>query len=178
MLFVAYCFLTFIFVGGEVGFSGWIYSYSLALKIGTEKTAGMLNAVYWLGVTLGRLAAIFFTTRVKPGRFVLANQVGLLASLAVILLEPASQYLLWAGVLGFGVFLAPIFPTLFAYLERRTPITGSAAGILWASGSSGAMLFPWVMGLQMAHSGPVSIMVTLAASFTLALGMFTWVSRH
>ena len=108
----------------------------------------------------------------------LANLVGLVVSLGLILLNPASQTFLWIGTLGFGFFLAPIFPTTFAYLERKTPITGSVAGVLWASGSFGAMVYPWVMGLQMANIGPVSIMFTLAVSFGLALVLFGWVSRQ
>jgi len=108
---------------------------------------------------------------------VLANLTGLVASLGLILLNPASQTLLWIGSLGFGFFLAPVFPTTFAFLERKTPITGTAAGVLWASGSFGAMVYPWAMGLQMADTGPVSIMVTLAISFGAALVLFGWVWR-
>ena len=177
-LFVLFCLLTFIFIGGEVGFSGWIYSYAYALGLGTEQTAGMLTSFYWLGITLGRGAAIFTTTRFKPSRVVLANLTGLIISLGLILLNPASQTFLWIGSLGFGFFLASIFPTTFAYLERKTPITGTAAGVLWASGSFGAMVYPWVMGLQMANTGPVSIMVTLAVGFGISLVLFGWVARQ
>jgi fucose permease len=177
-LFVLFCTLTFIFIGGEVGFSGWIYSYAYELNLGTEQTAGMLTSFYWLGITLGRVAAIFTSSRFKPGRIVLANLTGLVVSLGLILLNPASQTLLWIGSLGFGFFLAPVFPTTFAFLERKTPITGTAAGVLWASGSFGAMVYPWVMGLQMANTGPVSIMVTLAVSFGVALVLFSWVWRQ
>jgi MFS transporter, FHS family, Na+ dependent glucose transporter 1 len=175
--FATFCLLTFIFVGGEVGFSGWIYSYAFALNLGTEQTAGMLTSFYWLGITLGRVAAIFVAAHFKPGRIVLANLTGLVASLVLVLLNPASQSLLWIGSLGFGFFLAPVFPTTFAYLERKTPITGTAAGVLWASGSFGAMVYPWVMGLQMESAGPVSIMLTLAVSFGVSLVLFGWVSR-
>jgi FHS family Na+ dependent glucose MFS transporter 1 len=177
-LFALFCILTFIFIGGEVGFSGWIYSYAYELNLGTEQTAGMLTSFYWLGITLGRVAAIFTSSRFKPGRIVLANLTGLVVSLGLILLNPASQTLLWIGSLGFGFFLAPVFPTTFAFLERKTPITGTAAGVLWASGSFGAMVYPWVMGLQMANTGPVSIMVTLAVSFGVALVLFSWVWRQ
>ena len=178
LLFATFCLVTFIFIGGEVGFSGWIYSYAYELGLGTEQTAGMLTSFYWLGITLGRVAAIFITARFKPSRIVLANLTGLIISLGLILLNPASQIFLWIGSLGFGFFLAPVFPTTFAYLERKTPITGAAAGVLWASGSFGAMVYPWVMGLQMADIGPVSIMVTLAASFGLSLILFGWVARQ
>lgn len=177
-LFGLFCLLTIIFTGGEVGFSGWIYSYAYALGLGTEQTAGMLTSFYWLGITLGRAAAIFISARFKPSRIVLANLIGLIFSLGLILVNPASQTLLWIGSLGFGFFLAPVFPTTFAYLERKTPITGTAAGVLWASGSFGAMVYPWVMGLQMADIGPVSIMVTLAISFGLSLILFGWVARQ
>lgn len=177
-LFAVFCLLTFVFVGGEVGFSGWIYSYAYALGLGTEQTAGMLTSFYWLGITLGRVAAIFISSRFKPGQIVLANLTGLVISLGLILLDSASQTLLWIGSLGFGFFLAPVFPTTFAFLERKTPITGTAAGVLWASGSLGAMIYPWVMGLQMADIGPVSIIITLAVSFGLSLILFGWVTRQ
>jgi len=177
-LFAVFCLLIFVFIGGEVGFSGWIYSYAYELGLGTEQTAGMLTSFYWLGITLGRVSAIFITARFKPNRIVLANLTGLVISLGLILLNPASQTFLWIGSLGFGFFLAPVFPTTFAFLERKTPITGTAAGVLWASGSFGAMVYPWVMGLQMANIGPVSIMMTLAVSFGLALLLFGWVSKQ
>jgi fucose permease len=178
LIFAIFCLLTFVFVGGEVGFSGWIYSYALNIKLSTEQTAGWLTSFYWFGITLGRLSAIFITARFKPSRIVLTNLTGLVVSLGLILLNPASQTLLWIGSLGFGFFLAPVFPTTFAYLERKTPITGTAAGVLWASGSFGAMVYPWVMGLQMADIGPVSIMVTLAVSFGVSLALFGWVSKQ
>ena len=47
-LFVLFCLLTFVFIGGEVEFSGWIYSYAYELGLGTEQTAGMLTSFYWL----------------------------------------------------------------------------------------------------------------------------------
>ncbi len=176
-LFTVFCLLTFVFVGGEVGFSGWIYSYAYELGLGTGQTAGMLTSFYWLGITLGRVAAIFISSRLEPSRVVLANLTGLVASLGLILLDPASQAFLWIGALGFGFFLAPVFPTTFAFLERKTPITGATAGVLWASGSFGAMVYPWLMGLQM-DIDPVDIMVTLAVSFGVTLFLFGWVSRQ
>lgn len=175
-LFATFCLITFILIGGEVGFGGWIYTYAYELGLGTEQTAGMLTSFYWLGITFGRVAAIFTSSRFKPGRIVLTNLTGLVACLGLILLNPASQIFLWLGAIGFGFFLAPVFPTTFAFLERKTPISGTAAGILWASGSFGAMVYPWVMGIQMADIGPVSIMVTLAVSYGLSLILFGWVS--
>lgn len=177
-LFATFCLLTFVFIGGEVGFSGWIYSYAYALNLGTEQTAGMLTSFYWLGITLGRVAAIFLSARISPGRIVLANLAGLVASLGLILLDPTSQTFLWIGALGFGFFLAPVFPTTFAFLERKTPIYGATAGVLWASGSFGAMVYPWLLGLQMAITGPVSIMVTLALSFGASLVLFGWLQKQ
>jgi len=170
--------LTFIFVGGEVGFSGWVYSYAYELGLGTQQTVGLLTSFYWLGITLGRVVAIFISARFKPRPIVLANLVGLVLSLGLILFDPASRTFLWIGAFGVGFFLAPVFPTTFAYLEQKTPITGTAAGILWASGSFGAMVYPWLMGLQMGQIGPVSIMVTLAISFGISLFLFAWVFRR
>lgn len=178
ILSIAFCLLTFIFIGGEVGFSGWIYSYANELGLETKQTGGMLTSFYWLGITLGRVTGIFTSSRFKPGRIVLANLTGLIVSLGLILLDPTSRMFLWIGSFGFGFFLAPVFPTTFAYLERKIHITGTAAGVLWASGSFGAMVYPWLMGMQMGYIGPVSIMVTLAVSFGISLFLFGWLLRQ
>ncbi len=174
--FGVFCLIVLIYVGGEVSFSGWLFSYAFSLNVATERTAGMLTSFYWVGILLGRAAAILITQRFELRRVVLACLSGLLLSLGVILFDPLSSLLLWIGALGFGFCLAPLFPTTFAFLERQAAISGSRAGILWASGSIGAMFYPWLIGQQMAQRGSLSLMLILGISFGAAWLLFWWVS--
>ncbi|MFN3310007.1 MAG: MFS transporter, partial [Anaerolineales bacterium] len=174
--FALFCLIVFIYVGGEVSFSGWLSSYAFTLHLATEKGGGMLTSFYWVGILLGRALAIPLTRRLELRHMVLICLVGILLSLGLILLNPLSVNWLWVGALGVGVCLAPLFPTTFAFMERQAAITGSLAGVLWASGSLGAMLYPWLIGQQMAQRGALSLMAILAISFGAALLLFWWVS--
>ncbi|GAB4483566.1 MAG: MFS transporter [Anaerolineales bacterium] len=170
------CLIVLIYVGGEVSFSGWLSSYAYSLSLATEQTGGMLTSFYWMGILLGRALAIPLTRRIALRRMVLFCLAGILLSFAVILFDPLSTALLWCGAFGVGLFLAPLFPTTFAFLEKQASISGSLAGILWASGSFGAMLYPWLIGQQMAQRGSLSLMSILAISFGVALVLFWWIS--
>lgn len=170
------CLIVLIYVGGEVSFSGWLHAYAYSLNLATERSASMLTSFYWVGILLGRAAAIPLTRRVELQHLVLFCLAGILLSLGVIWLNPLSVAWLWAGALGVGLCLAPLFPTTFAFLERQTKISGPLAGVLWASGSFGGMLYPWIIGQQMAQRGSYSLMLILAVSFGAALALFWWVS--
>ncbi len=174
--FGLFCLIVLIYVGGEVSFSGWLYSYAFTLNLGTARSAAMLTSFYWVGILLGRAAAIVLTRRFALRRLVLSCLSGLLVSLGMILLNPLSSSWLWVGALGFGFCLAPLFPTTFAFLERHAAVSGSLAGILWASGSLGAMLYPWFIGQQMAQGGSLRLMLILGISFGVAWMLFWWVS--
>ncbi|PWH15026.1 MAG: hypothetical protein DDG59_11835 [Anaerolineae bacterium] len=178
MWFGLFCLIVLIYVGGEVSFSGWLYSYAFSLNLATEQTASMLTSFYWVGILLGRALAIPFSRRVELRHMVLFCLGGILVSLAAILLNPLSVAWLWAGTLGVGLCLAPLFPTTFAFLERRAAISGSLAGFLWASGSLGGMLYPWIIGQQMSQRGAYSLMLILAVSFAVALALFWWASAR
>lgn len=178
LIFAAFCLLVFIFIGGEIGFSGWIYTYVTVAGVGDAGMATLLNSLFWLALALGRLAAIPLSARFRPSQLVLFNLVATFASLGLILIFPGRSTALWIGSLGTGFFLAPIFPTSFAYLERHMNITGSRTGVLWASGSLGGMTLPWVLGLQIDAWGPQTMIVTLALAWGLAALIFGFLSQR
>ena len=55
----------FLYVGAEVSFGGWIYTYTVALKLGGAATAAYITSAFWGSLTLGRLLAVPLVTR--PG---------------------------------------------------------------------------------------------------------------
>lgn len=59
--------ILFLFVGVEGGFGGWIYSYAVALDLGSATAAVYLTSAYWGALTFGRLLAIPIASQVRPG---------------------------------------------------------------------------------------------------------------
>jgi FHS family Na+ dependent glucose MFS transporter 1 len=154
-----------LYVGAEVGFGSWIYTYALTLGLGTTITAAFLTSAFWGTFTLGRLLGIWVSTRIHIATILVVDLVGCLASLGVILLWQESVLALWYGTIGLGLFMASIFPTTLMLARERMHITGSMTGWFLAGASVGGMSLPWGIGQSFvligAETMPILILVTL-----------------
>ena len=161
--------LLFLFVGAEGGFGGWIYSYALALDLGSTTTAAYLTSAYWGALTFGRLLAIPIASRVRPRWILLADACGCLASIGFLLLWPHSRLATWAATIGLGLFMASVFPTAITLAEHRIPITGRTTGWFLVGASLGGMTLPMLMGQLFDSVSPQSAMALLAVYLIGAL---------
>lgn len=157
-----------LYVGAEIGFGGWIYSYALERGLAGETGAALLNSAYWGAFTLGRLVSIPLAARWRPRYLIPAHLVLALAGLGLLLLAP-HQAAVWAGSIAFGWALAPIFPTTVALAGRRVQLTGHVTSWLMIGGSIGAMTLPWLLGRIFGAWGAQATMVALAIDLFLAL---------
>ena len=114
----------FTFVGAELGFRGWIYTYAITVDLGDKTSAAYLTSAFWGALTLGRLLAIPLAARLRPGAMLLGDLVGCLASVGVILVWSHSLVAIWLGTAGFGLSMASMFPTCLNFAERLMTITG------------------------------------------------------
>lgn len=167
-----------LYVGAEVGFGGWIYTYALNLGLGTRATAAYLTSAFWGSFTLGRLLAIPASARLSPRSILIGDLVGAEASLALILLFPGSRAALWAGTSAMGLSLASIFPVTISFAERRMHITGKVASWFFVGASVGSMTVPWLIGQLFDAAGPHVMMTTLMLDVVLAAGVFVAMVRH
>ncbi len=78
------CFV--LYVGAEVGYGNWIYTYTFKLGLGTEASSADLTAAFWGFFTLGRLFGVWVSTRATSKTILLVDFTGCLASLGLILL--------------------------------------------------------------------------------------------
>jgi FHS family Na+ dependent glucose MFS transporter 1 len=128
----------FVYVGAELSFGNWLYTYALTLGLADATTAAYLTSGFWGAFTAGRLISIPIATRFSPGAVLLADLVGCLAGVGVILLWPASPLALWIGACGTGFAMASIFPTMIAFAERRMTITGQITSLFLAGSAAGS----------------------------------------
>jgi FHS family Na+ dependent glucose MFS transporter 1 len=158
----------FSYVGAEVGFGGWVYTYALKLELGNETTAAYLTSAFWGALTAGRFLAIPIAMRFRPRTILISDLVGCLVSVLIILAWPASETALWIGTIGLGVSMASVFPTTILLAERRMTITGQVTSFFLLGASLGGMFLPWLIGQLFEPLGPqVTMIIILAVAIYL-----------
>ncbi len=80
--------LLLLYVGAEAAFGGWIYTYAVALDLSDSTTAAYLTSAFWGALMLGRLLSIPLAARYRPRWILLADLLGCLASVGILLLWP------------------------------------------------------------------------------------------
>ena len=168
----------FLYVGGEVGFGGWIYTYTISTGLGTETSAAYLNSIFWGALTAGRLLSIPIATRMRPGAVLLVNLLGCLASLGLVLLFPGSAAILWIGTIGTGLFMASIFPTMLNLAQSKMTITGKITSWFFVGASAGGMALPWIVGQLFEPVGPKTVILAIFATLALAMLLFVAISFY
>ena len=151
----------FLYVGAEIGFGGWIYSYAVALRPSSEAVAAYLTSAFWGAFTVGRLAGIPLAARFRPGMILLADLAGALASLGLLLAAPHSLAATWMGTCGVGLCMASIFPAMLSLAQSRMQITGRVTGWFFVGASAGGMTLPWLIGQLFEVAGPPAVMLII-----------------
>ena len=162
----------FLYVGGEVGYGGWVYTYTISQGLGTETSAAYLTSLFWGALTAGRFFGIPIASRLRPGAILTIDLAGCLASLGIILLFPASPQALWIGTIGTGVFMATIFPTMINLAQEKMALTGKITSWFFVGASAGGMILPWVVGQLFEPIGPQTVMIAIVISLAMAFLVF------
>jgi fucose permease len=157
-LFILFFFLE---VGAEASVMGWYFSYASSRGV-SEQTAGLMNSGFWAAFTFGRLTTIWLSLRFNAISVIIAQLRVAMAIGVALLVLPASPELMWAGAIGFGLAVAPIFPSMFGYAQRLMGLSGKLTGYFMVGSSAGAMFWPWLIGQFFQSQGPqVMIFVAL-----------------
>ncbi len=154
----------FLYVGAEVSFGGWVFTYALEMELTDAASAAYLTSTFWGAFTLGRLFSIPIATRLRPRWILTGDLAGCLLGLVVILLYPESLTALWLGSAILGLSMASIFPTMITLSERRMTLSGTITSWFFVGASAGGMFFPWLIGQLFEPVGPqVTITIIMVA---------------
>lgn len=171
-LFIGFAILAFLYIGVEVSYGGWIFTYLVHSGIGESATAYTLTSIFWLSVMFGRLFTVWLSTRFRAEQLITVFLLGAILSAAVMRFGAAYSLAVWVGTVGMGLSIAALFPTTYAFVQKRMEVSGRLNGLVWASGSSGAMILPWFVGRQIDLSGPLSMMSIILTVWLLAFLVF------
>ncbi len=167
----------FFYVGAEITFGGWVYTYAISLKLASAAGAAYLTSAFWLAFTVGRLISIPAATRFKPKQVILTALFSCMSILVLGILFWGSSAALWLMAIGLGFCLAPIWPTGFTLAGQSINLTGRVAGIILLGDSFGGMVLPTLVGKVIEGSGPRFMVYMVFGSLVLTLLAFTAMLR-
>lgn len=158
-----------LYVGAEVGFAGWIFTYAIEQKLAAPVTAAYLTSIFWGALTAGRMLMIPVAARVSPARILFVSFIGSVLSLSLLLLAPSSLIVGFAASIGLGMFMAAIFPTALSFASRRVEVTGRVTAWFVIGASLGATFTPLIIGQLFPVIGPRALVFVAEAALVLAI---------
>uniref|UniRef100_A0A8D0GDM5 Major facilitator superfamily domain containing 4B n=1 Tax=Sphenodon punctatus TaxID=8508 RepID=A0A8D0GDM5_SPHPU len=136
----------FCYVGAEVTYGSYIFTYAKTYADMQESKAAGLNSLFWGSFAACRGLAICFANCLYPGTMILLSIIGSTVSslfLALFCTHPVS---LWVGTAVYGASMATIFPSGISWIEQYTTIQGKSASLFVIGAALGEMSIPAVAG--------------------------------
>lgn len=150
-----------LYVGTEVSFSGWIFSFTREVLNASNKTAGFMTSFFWGSITLGRGISILLSKKLTPEKILITDLLGSIAGISFILLFSGSATTIAVGTIIFGLSMGSFFPNILAFTEKYIGITGRVNGIIFTSTSIGGMSLPFLSGQLFQKFSPRMVMYGL-----------------
>lgn len=156
------------YVTVEGGVAGWETTHLLAVTGLSEADAARAVALFWGGLTLGRLVSAPLALRVHPA----AIAVTALAAGTVALAVASNAEVSVVAYAVTGALIAPVFPAVITWHTRSVPDGRGATGI-FAAGLAGPVLTSPVVGsiIDTSGAGAVPWVLCCLAGATTALAL-------
>ncbi|XP_066555024.1 sodium-dependent glucose transporter 1 [Amia ocellicauda] len=146
-LIIMLFFFFFCYVGAEVAYGSFIFTYAKDFAHMDETQAAGLNSVFWGTFAAARGLAIFCAACMHPGTMILLSLVGCTMSSLFLSLFSKNRISLWSGTAFYGASMATTFPSGISWVEQYTTVTGRSTAVFVVGAALGEMVFPAVVGL-------------------------------
>lgn len=167
----------FFYVGAEIAFGGWVYTYAVELKLAPAAQAAYLTSGFWLAFTVGRLAAVPLATRFPPRQMITVALLGCAFSMGLEIVFAHSAMVLWGTALVVGLCMAPVYPSGFTLAVQGLKLTARASSVILLGDSFGGMILPWLVGQVLEEAGPQAMVYLVFGSLICDLLAFAGLLR-
>ncbi|XP_021494437.2 sodium-dependent glucose transporter 1 [Meriones unguiculatus] len=141
----------FFYVGAEVTYSSFIFSFATTHVGMEESEAAGLNSIFWGTFAACRGLAIFFATLLQPGTMIVLCNIGSLTSSLFLVLFDKNPLCLWIATSVYGASMAATFPSGISWIEQYTTLTGKSAAFILIGAALGVMATPALSGILHGH---------------------------
>jgi len=163
--------LLLIYIGTEVGFSGWLTVYLITGSNMAPASAALIVSGFWLALTLGRALGAVLGLRLTAAQLLTSSLLGMLIGAILLVLGVGDRGTSIAGVLCLGLSCGPVFPTVLAIVATTARNSAATTSLVLAIGNGGGLIIPVLLGVLLARYGPSAAagLVLIAALTMLAL---------
>ncbi|XP_076408537.1 sodium-dependent glucose transporter 1C-like [Peromyscus maniculatus bairdii] len=171
LLFLLFLFF-FFYVGAEVTYGSYIFSFATTHVGMEESEAAGLNSVFWGTFAACRGLAIIFATLLQPGTMIVLSNIGSLVSSFFLVLFHKTPLCLWIATSVYGASMAVTFPSGVSWIEQYTTLTGKSTAFFVFGAALGEMAIPAVIGILEGHYPDLPIVLYIcfaSAIFTAVL---------
>jgi len=156
-----------LYIGGEVGFGGWIFTYAEEIGM-VGSLPALVTAAFWGAFCLGRLVAIPVSGRVRPLLVVFSACALSVVALAVMIVGSGDVWTVWLGAALFGFAAGPQYPTMLAMVDDKLALSASATSWIVGAAAVGGLIVPTSIGPLIDSRGsdsmPVVVLIVCALS--------------
>lgn len=145
LMFLLFLFFLF-YVGAEVAYGSYVYTYATTFVHMEETKAAGLNSLFWGAFAAVRGIAIIFAVCMYPGTMILLSVIGCTASSLLMVLFNQNLFVLWAGTAVYGASMATTFPSGISWAKQYTTISGKSTSLFVIGASLGEMGIPVTVG--------------------------------
>lgn len=167
----------FFYVGAEIAFGGWVYTYSVELKLASAVQAAYLTSGFWLAFTVGRLLSVPAATRFAPRRVIAVALLSSIFFMGMLFVFAGSTGILWVAALGAGFCMAPVYPSGFTLAVQGFKLTARASSVILLGDNLGGMILPWLVGQVLEAAGPRAMVYLVLGSLICDLLAFVGLLR-
>jgi len=163
------------YVAFEGGVAGWETTHLRGVTALSPSASANAVALFWLGLTLGRLAGAPLALRWHPGRLAVGSMV--VATVTVAFAGRPSFAVAAYAVTGFA--LAPVFPAVITWYAQAVP-SGRGATRVFAAGLAGPVIGSPLLGLvtDTAGVGAVPWVLTTFGVITTIAAAYCYLGRQ
>lgn len=145
-LIVLLFFFFFAYVGAEVAYGSFIYTFAKDYAQMDQLQAAGLNSLFWAAFAACRGLAIFFAACMYPGTMILLSLVGSTVSSLLLCRFSREKVALWVCTGLYGASMATTFPSGISWVEQYTTVTGHTAAVFVVGAALGEMVLPALLG--------------------------------
>lgn len=145
-LIVLLFFFFFAYVGSEVAYGSFIFTFAKNYAHMPRAQAAGLNSLFWGTFAACRGLAIFFAACMYPGTMILLSLVSSTVSSLLLCLFSRENVALWICSGLYGASMATTFPSGISWVEQYTTVTGHTAAIFVVGAALGEMVLPALVG--------------------------------
>lgn len=145
-LVVLLFFFFFAYVGAEVAYGSFIFTFAKDYAQMDQSQAAGLNSLFWAAFAACRGLAIFFAACMYPGTMILLSLVGSTVSSLLLCLFSREKVALWVCTGLYGASMATTFPSGISWVEQYTTVTGHTAAVFVVGAALGEMVLPALLG--------------------------------